>query len=364
MNKAPMTHRMLLLATVLATLAGCRRAADSAPAVPAVAPPAVPAVAPAPPPVAPAPPPAPPAQDDSGLSAAALTGDLAVRSVYPASAGPDPRATRVCGLLYDRPAARRAECCGRKPNAGLAAECVRNLTGALAAGAVRLDDAAVARCDAALASALSGCDWVEVFPVLPPAPPECGGLVSGTVVAGATCRSSLECGDGMRCAGAGPTEPGICAAPQPAGASCGATVDVLMTYLREDNVKHPDCLGFCDGHRCVDQAAAGQPCKSNVACGPGKGCVEHACQAGVPGKAGQPCFAGQCEPGLECQAEGTCAAPLAEGASCASASECRGACVRKIPGDATGTCSAQCLTRPTSALRLPAGVVPPPRHIH
>jgi hypothetical protein len=279
--------------------------------------------------------------------------DLGVHPVYPALTGPpNPLAERLCDALHGLPGRRRGECCSSPPAPGIAGECVRNLTGALASGAVTVASTDVDRCLEATTLAHAGCDWVAPFPRDLPPPPACLGIVKGTLKVGAGCRSSLECGQGARCLGAGPTTPGRCGPPAPVG-PCGSAVDVLAIYTRQDNFaqEHPDCVGFCSRGRCEPFVAAGSECKFNGACGPNAHCEKGRCAPGEHGKLGEKCLGTRCAPGLHCVKE-TCIAPRREGDACDEDGECRGTCVHDADGagGGSGRCKASCVASPRPAL--------------
>ena len=328
---------------------GCRN--HEAPSPAAAPPTAAPATAqPQPASTAPA-----PAEAPKGALPEETAGDPTIVPVYPRGESASPAAAALCDVLHGLPIRRRAACCQGRPGLGGSEECVRNTSAALLSGAIVLDDAKVAACAQAMERQLAGCDWVALFPILPPAPPECMGLVRGTVAVGGTCRSSLECAGDAACVGAGPTTKGTCRAPADEG-SCTRGVDVLASSLRDASVddSHPACRGYCDGRRCVPRVELGSPCTASTACASGAACVAKVCVAGSPGKAGEPCFASTCAAGLRCTKEGLCAAPKPEGAMCTSDPECRGSCVRKRPTDAEGTCVAQCFT---AGMRIPRPAV-------
>ncbi|MCL2451169.1 MAG: hypothetical protein FWD17_19665 [Polyangiaceae bacterium] len=194
----------------------------------------------------------PPQKPPADASAAAGDDD-AVHSVYPAErAVPDPLVVRLCTALQETPLARLAECRQAPPGVRVTSECIRTLDAALHSGAVTLDRTEVDRCVEATDAVLQGCGWAAAGAPQPPS--ACEGLVHGTRTAGARCRSSLECTDGLRCHGVGPTSTGQCGPPHDEGGACGGSVDVLATYVRQNayETKHRECLGRCSGRRCVN----------------------------------------------------------------------------------------------------------------
>lgn len=259
-----------------------------------------------------------------------------VKPVYPTQVKEVPsHVARLCDALHGLPRRRRAECCEAKPGAVLTAECVRNLAGALVDGAVLLEEEDVKACEAAMAAAHAGCSWVG--PRAPPAPAECRGILRGTRQAGRSCRSNLECVAGLRCNGAGPTDAGVCGSPPPPGGLCGASVDTLAAYARQDDVDltHPRCAGgFCDRNRCRPFVETGGACTASVQCDAGR-CLDGVCTGRRLAAPGERCSAGDCEEGARC-IEGVCRSPKPEGEPCIGNGECLAACVG-------GRCQATCV---------------------
>jgi hypothetical protein len=275
-----------------------------------------------------------------GVDAGAATDDE-VKPVYPLDAGAaETLAVRFCEAMSARQEARRAECCKTQPGIVLTSECVRMMSAALRAKAVRVEPAAVDACVAALDVALAGCDWVGPFP---PGPPEaCQGLFRGLVPAGARCRSSLECERDLRCHGAGPTTPGRCGPGKADGEACGSSTDALASYARQSTLdaQHPECAKSCVAHRCAAPLADGAACVLSANCSPGSQCVQKTCQRRAPAKLGEACPGGVCEAGSECL-RGKCAAKKPAGAPCETDFECRGGCL-KTKGQRAGTCGMRC----------------------
>lgn len=263
-----------------------------------------------------------------------------VRPVYPKTNDPpDPLAAKLCEALHGVPTKRRATCCGHAPGFSLVSECTRTLSYALREKAVRVETAGVDACVAAMEKVHEGCGWVG--PAGARLPAACDGLVRGALDEGKPCRSSLECGDGLRCLGAGPTDMGVCRKPLPTGFPCGISVDTLAALTRQDTyeARHPECSGYCAQRRCNDLVAEGGACKLSVECGAGKVCDEGKCRAGtLPGE-GRTCKLA-CAPGLRCD-KGTCVGPKEEGAPCERDFECRGGCLRGDAGKG-GTCGMKC----------------------
>ncbi|WP_437810354.1 hypothetical protein [Sorangium sp. So ce1078] len=282
---------------------------------------------------------------DAGSSQAspadALAGDE-IAPVYPKAEGaPEPLAARLCEALHALPARRKAACCGGGAGFHAGAECTRALSFAARAKAVTLSADEVGRCVEAMERSLEGCDWIS--PLAAPVPPACEGIVRGALGEGARCRSSLECVDGLRCDGAGPTDAGVCRAPRAAG-PCGLSVDALAAVTRQARYAeaHPECRGHCAGRACADDVPPGGRCEAHADCGRGRRCVDARCSEAPLPPAGAACLGGLCAPGARC-VDGRCAAPRAEGEACARDSECRAACVRPGGrGDAGAVCGMRC----------------------
>ncbi|WP_438024396.1 hypothetical protein [Sorangium sp. So ce233] len=301
--------------------------------------------------------------EDAGATAASDADAGAIKAPSPASAGdgpagdviapvypkvdgaPEPLAARLCDALHALPARRKAACCGGRAGFHAAAECARALSSAARAKAVTLAPDDVGRCVEAMERSLEGCDWVA--PLAAPVPPACEGIVRGALAEGARCRSSLECVDGLRCDGAGPTDAGICRAPRAAG-PCGHAVDALAAVTRQTRHAdaHPECRGHCAGRACADDVPLGGRCEAHAACGRDRRCVDGRCSDAPLPPAGAACLGGLCAPGARC-VDGRCAAPKAEGEACARDGECRAACVRPdgravASGGAAGVCGKRC----------------------
>jgi hypothetical protein len=253
----------------------------------------------------------------------------------PVAAGPaDPLAQRFCDALHALPAARKAQCCGGGSSVGLASECTRVLSDAVARGAVRLDREAVERCAQSSERQLSGCGWVRPQPPLPPA--ACREVIAGQLLAAAKCRSSLECAAGLHCSGSG-----ACAAPEGPGAACGRRFDLLTSYTgRAVASAHPDCAGYCHRGMCANLVALGEACLTSSQCGPGRRCSAGTCTEGLFAELGAACSGSECPGGAVCLS-GKCVALKEAGALCWSPFECRGWCIKKA-GAEQGSCGMQC----------------------
>jgi len=257
---------------------------------------------------------------------------------------PDPVSARLCDALQGVPERRKAECCTTTPARGLATECTDELAASRASNAIAVDARDVDRCAADTARALERCDWVT--PYLPPPPASCKSILHGRLDAGATCRSSLECRDGLRCAGT------RCVAPGEPGAPCSGAPDPLATITRQtDDARHPECTGYCFRGRCAAPVAVGGDCSADPQCVAGSHCAARRCVAGSRPALGEPCAGASCADGLGCVA-GTCVEPKANGEACTQPSDCRATCLGAAP-DHPGTCGTRCSAWP------PAGYTPP-----
>jgi len=139
-----------------------------------------------------------------------------IRPVYDLHGPPQPIAERLCGILHESIERRHAACCDARPRTTFASLCVQALSTALRDGSVKIDAAAIDRCEAAVATTFAGCEWVAAFS--PPLPAACQGLLTRTLPSGSECRSSFECVAGQHCFGAGPTDKGHCVAAGANGA--------------------------------------------------------------------------------------------------------------------------------------------------
>jgi hypothetical protein len=269
-----------------------------------------------------------------------------------ATVSPELLAQRLCAVLHALPEERKAQCCSTAPSSTLAAECTGMLSAALRDRTLRLDAAAIGRCAADSSRAFAGCDWVT--PLVPPSPGSCHLAVQGLAPAGASCRTSLECQDGLSCRG------GSCAKPAPPGAACGGSVDTLATFLRQTDLapRHPECAGYCLAGRCAAFSAPEAACFSSRQCAPGRHCAGGSCKDGAFASLGEPCTGTSCGPDAFCQG-GKCSALKSANASCSSPFECKGACL--VPaGASSGTCGMKCSNWPLPATEGERGTTPKP----
>jgi hypothetical protein len=264
---------------------------------------------------------------------------------------PESLSTRFCDALQTLPETRKAQCCGTSPTGGVANECARELNRSLRDHAITLDPADVERCAAESSRALDGCDWVT--PYLPRTAASCRGILHGRLEAGARCRSSLECRDGLACRGNGTTVPGVCAPPGVAGVSCGGAPDTLQTYARQtdDDMRHPECAGFCFRGRCSPFISLGGMCSADQQCAPGSHCASRRCVKGPRPTLGEACEGTTCDGALVC-VEGHCSQAKKAGERCTQPFECEATCLSPS-SDSPGTCGMKCSAWP------PTGYTPP-----
>jgi hypothetical protein len=260
-----------------------------------------------------------------------------VRPVYPIDDQPPlPLAVRYCDAIKTIAAKRREACCPGAPYYSSTTQCVRTLSAALRAGGVTLADADLGACEAAMTKATEGCDWVTSTGAN--VAPECADIIRGTLGDGKTCRSSLECTEGLRCRGLGTTRAGRCGAPLPAGTMCNISADSLVSFTSQYGYEqhHPECAGYCR-RQCMDAVADGAACTASLECGTKGYCARGRCTHTAPG-AGDACT-DRCGGGARC-IQGKCAAVKGGGESCAQDVECRGRCVRDDAG--SGRCGPDC----------------------
>ena len=172
------------------------------------------------------------------------------RSVYPMTTGAlvAPWVESLCAAFQELPRVRQAQCAGEAPGATLASQCTRMLNAALSSGAIKVDPLRVDGCLAATRKRFETCDFTAATALAPLA--ECVSLWNGTLGMGATCRSSLECRDGLHCQGVTPLQTGKCDAPQVTGGYCELSVDPLGAYVPHDPDEHRECQGMCKRGRC------------------------------------------------------------------------------------------------------------------
>jgi hypothetical protein len=170
----------------------------------------------------------------------------------PLSAAVSSAATRadaeeLCVWLNRMPRERRARCAGEPVGVTLERACTHSLVAAFERGTIALDPEAHTRCIEQQRARATDCGVADAAAV------SCDAVWHGQLVAGASCRSSLECADGLHCDGVlGPLSPGVCRAPQVAGAACGDGIDALTVYLPQAAPRHSECAGRCLQGTCVN----------------------------------------------------------------------------------------------------------------
>jgi len=266
-------------------------------------------------------------------------------SARSASVKPDPPAERLCDALHALPAQRKSECCGASHASSLAGLCGQELTAALGRGAVTIDAAGIDKCANETARQLDGCAWVT--PLLPLQPQACHGLIHGKRKARASCRSSLECVDGLYCQGVGPTHAGVCSPPAAPRKRCELAADNLAAFTgAKADPRHPECQGRCVKGLCLPFVAPGAACASSALCPPGLNCIAGRCEDRPLPKLGEACGGSTvCEAGASCQG-GQCKALKNAGEPCAQPFECRALQCVKARGASAGTCGEPCAAVP------------------
>ncbi len=268
-----------------------------------------------------------------------------VKPVYPQTNDPpDPVAERYCNLIYEEAEKKRKECCPNIPFMSFrpTGECVRTLSFALHSKAMVIEKADLDGCETAIAAAAKQCDWGGEMPAA------CKGILRGQIPEKETCRSSLECKDGLYCAGLGVSAVGKCSPPRPDGYRCGGGADSLGAFVQQDvEAKHQQCQGVCDRRKCASALKTGEKCLSSVQCGETRICKGGKCADGALPKAGEKCFGAICEAGNRCL-KGTCVVERRVGEECADDGECRSTFFEKS-GGAKGVCKMSCqVIRPAS----------------
>jgi hydrogenase/urease accessory protein HupE len=169
------------------------------------------------------------------------------QSNYPRAVGAAmPWVLPLCTAFHELPRVRRAQCTGKKPGLAFTGECVRMLNAAVSSRALRIDEPGAQRCIAAETTRMGDCSFTRAASL--PALAECRGVLHGSLAQGATCRSSLECDEGLHCLGVSPLDTGTCQAPRPDGSRCGFAVDPLAAYIArsaDDPNPHRECAGNC-----------------------------------------------------------------------------------------------------------------------
>ena len=292
---------------------------------------------------------APPPSAEALDSGAPHPGSDKISPVYPIDHQPPlPEAERYCDVVLSKLSKKEEECCSFPAFVPLG-ECVRTLSYALRAGAVRIDGAALEACDRAILAQTGSCDWILGTSVVRPS--ECLGIIQGTLKEGDRCRSSLECLEGARCLGLGATEAGKCAPPIPDQNRCNVSTDTLASFTGQDDFDrhHPECAGVCNGARCVPAPAIDAHCTSSHECGATRFCAGGKCESALPAH-GAPCT-DLCA-GTDRCSHGICATPKGEGEECEEDVDCRAHCERAKDAK-SGRCAKLCpsLALPTGSAR-------------
>jgi hydrogenase/urease accessory protein HupE len=180
------------------------------------------------------------------------------RSTYPLTdrGAIDPRVEQLCAAFHELPRARRAACGGRASAVMLDAECKRILNGAVQSGGLVLDAQVAQQCLAETRARYADCSFTAQRAL--PAVPACTQIWRGARAQGERCRSSLECGHGQHCRGAGPLDTGVCEAAKAEGATCGTAVDPLAAYVPDAERDHAECTGQCVNGRCRARVGSGK----------------------------------------------------------------------------------------------------------
>lgn len=278
--------------------------------------------------------------------------------LFPLKGPEHPDALKLCRVLQELPAEHDARCCGKPPPTEVLThrECIRMLSASLHSGALRLAPEKLAACLESAGRPALDCAWAGTQQP-PPAP--CLAAVEGTLKAGATCRSTLECAGALICNGVSPVRAGTCTAPLPLGQSCGGTVDPLAAYTRNQALEttRPECAaGSCQRGRCLAPPAVDAPCRHRGACAPGHWCNNFKCTDQPQGALGDPCTGPDaCQDALRCVA-GRCRAPGALGSACTTDAECPLRCLMDDNGK--GSCQPFCGIRAQDLQRIGRGQQP------
>jgi hypothetical protein len=270
-----------------------------------------------------------------------------VRPNYPKSSEPPlPIAQRLCAALYVVPFERRAACCKAPAPPTFAGECSRVLSEALRSKAATLAEADVAACEAATEAAAKTCDSSGAFASR--APDACTDLLKGTLADKSTCRSNLECVDGLRCIGVGPTTLGVCGKAAEVGKGCGMSVDPLaaMTGQTRWEKRHASCDGVCYRGRCQAPKEVGAECRGPTECGEGHFCIDNKCSDAKLPAVGAACLGRLCADGAVC-AGSKCVALHKLGEACQNNLECDSR--RCGDGRSAGVCEIACVTSSMAA---------------
>jgi hypothetical protein len=170
----------------------------------------------------------------------------------------------------------------------------------------------------------------------------CGGTAAMPVCAarlgeGSPCSSATQCQEGLTCREPAVGAAKICRAYGTAGQPCGG-------FLGHDCQRGLDCDTSRSPAVCITRVGEGQPCRASSNCTDGLVCIAGSCAKPLAiGATCTPSGSGGCAFGLVCdRATSTCAAPtVREGTSCSTSSECEeGTDAKALYCDA-GTCRAK-----------------------
>jgi len=226
-------------------------------------------------------------------------------------------------------------------------ECTNTLDPSVKSGRVKIDPAALATCNAAVA-ALACVDQnageYDLFV-------SCSTAASATQAPGAACRVDAECKTGS-CVGFTTTADGTCQTPA-IGSPCGhAPVADGGAFPSNFTLAYNvECAGGgrCTNGTCVAAKAVGATCTLTSECSPSLECHLGKCSAAGRTGVGTPCTQiGDCKPGLYCTTPngstvtGTCETQKSAATACSTTifAECAGDCT--VAMGTTGTCTAVC----------------------
>ena len=163
-------------------------------------------------------------------------------------------AEQLCEVFQRLPRERRAACSDSATGVTFERPCSQVVSAALASGALQISPDDSRACQRTWRARYADCASMNA--IESHAADSCWRLWRGQISLGGTCRSSLECEDGLACNGVGPFDAGVCTKPKSSGASCGRSIDVLAAYVPHDEAKHPECEGNCVRGRCQSAPSA------------------------------------------------------------------------------------------------------------
>lgn len=290
------------------------------------------------------------APPSASAPASASTGDARepdddIKPVYPqTNEPPDPIAEKYCHVTYEVAETKRKSCCPALSFTPFlpTSECVRTLSYALRSKAISIEKSDLDACEAAVRKEAEQCDWGAEVPT------SCKDILRGQMNENEACRSSLECKEGLHCAGLRVSAPGKCVPRAKDGQRCGGVADTLASFVSQDpEAKHPLCEGICDRKRCAPAARAGEKCISAVQCGPTALCLDGKCSERPLPKAGEACLGKLCEKGAVC-AKDKCVAEKRLAEVCTTDDECRSHFCEGASAGKEGKCAMRCQAIPKS----------------